>query len=77
MATAGQKEGGQGAEEEGPLPTGPQEQVPGKLDVPFSLEEGMRKEEDEKEEEEEEEERDMTAVIQVDGGDSIGESDGY
>ena len=45
--------------------------------VPFSLEEGMRKEEDEKEEEEEEEERDVTAVIQVDGGDSIGESDGY
>ena len=36
----------------------------------------MRKEEDEKEEEEEEEERDVTAVIQVDGGDSIVESDG-
>ena len=43
--------------------------------MPFSLEKGMRKEEDEKEEEEEE--RDVTAVIQVDGGDSIGESDGY
>ena len=45
--------------------------------MPFSLKEGMRKEEDEKEEEEDEEERDVTAVIQVDGGDIIGESDGY